>query len=464
MYERDTIAAIATPPGQGGVAVIRISGPTAEEIAGQVFSFRHLVHPLQSHHLYLGSIVDSRSGQSLDEGLLTVMRAPRSYTGEDVAEIHCHGGGFLSRNVLALVLRHGARLAQPGEFTKRAFLNGRLDLSQAEAVLDLIKAKSEQGLHLAWEQLSGRLSATYNTLRERLLRLTAYVEAFIDFPEEDIPDRTKDELAQELLSLTEDVCALASTFTQGKVYRDGVQTAIVGKPNVGKSSLLNLLAGVERAIVTDIPGTTRDILEETVVVGGIPLVLQDTAGLRQTNDEVERIGVERARASIQDADLVLAVFDSSRPFDHEDEMALTNVLEKPHIVVINKTDIPVVFSPGELERFFPSDKDVPIVLFSAKTGQGTEDLVSSIQKMVLKQPSHQTQQSSAIVSKVRHRDELMKTKQCLANALSGFRSNLPVDLVAVDLRSALDHIGEITGHITSEEILDQIFREFCIGK
>lgn len=461
MYERDTIAAIATPPGQGGVAIIRVSGPEAERIARSIFLLRHPVDVLQSHHLYLGSITNPRNGRSLDEGLLTVMRTPRSYTGEDVAEIHCHGGGFLVRSVLALVLEQGARLAHPGEFTKRAFLNGRLDLSQAEAVLDLIQAKSEQGLQLAWEQLSGYLSETYNALRERLLRLTAYVEAFIDFPEEDIPERAQNELEQEILALIDDVAALASTFIQGKVYRDGVRTAIVGKPNVGKSSLLNLLVGAERAIVTAIPGTTRDVLEETVVVGGIPLVLWDTAGLRQTSDEVERIGVERARLGVQEADLVLAVFDGSRPFDQEDKIVFTTILKKQYILIINKADLPTLLSFPASEQFPTSTTPV---FFSAKTGRGRSELESRIQEAVLGATHQQGQFNDLIVSKVRHRDELIKTEQHLKNALSGFNSSLPVELIAVDLRAALDHIGEITGHVTSEEILDQIFREFCIGK
>jgi len=343
-------------------------------------------------------------------------------------------------------------------------LNGRIDLSQAEAVLDLIQAKSEQGLHLAWEQLSGRLSATYNTLRERLVRLIAYVEAFVDFPEEDIPERTKSELEQELLTLIADTATLASTFAQGKVYRDGVRTVIVGKPNVGKSSLLNLLIGTERAIVTAIPGTTRDVLEETVVINGIPLVLWDTAGLRQASDEVERLGVERTHLSIQEAELALAMLDSSRPFEQEDEIVLTSVLKKPHIIIINKTDLPSVFSPEELRKFFPVTANIPVVFFSAKTGQGQEELSSLISNIILQNSSQSEQQNCAIVLKVRHRNELIKTNQSLKNALSGFRSNLPIDLVAVDLHAALEHIGKITGHITSEEILDQIFREFCVGK
>lgn len=461
MYEHDTIAAIATPPGQGGVAIIRISGPDAERIARQVFLFNTNLSLLRSHQLYFGRIVDPFTGQALDQGLLTVMRAPHSYTGEDVVELHCHGGSFLSRRVLAVVLQQGTRLAQPGEFTKRAFLNERLDLSQAEAVLDLIQTKSEQGLQLAWEQLSGRLSQTYEALRERLVRLIAYVEAFIDFPEEDIPEKAQSELEQELTLLIADISALAETFTQGKVYRDGIRTAIVGKPNAGKSSLLNLLLGTERAIVTAIPGTTRDILEETVIVGGIPLVLWDTAGIRQTEDEVERIGVERARTSVQEAELVLAVFDASCPFDQEDESVLATLANKQVLPIFNKIDLPHVLAGADLAK--RNQPSAP-VLISARTGEGKSTLEKRLQELILGTELRKETQSGVVVSNVRHRDELTKTKQNLENALSGLCSSLPIDLVAVDLRTALDHIGEITGHITSEDILDRIFREFCIGK
>jgi tRNA modification GTPase len=462
VYEHDTIAAIATPPGQGGVAIIRVSGPQVEKIALTIFLPQTSSPSLQSHHLYVGKIVDPNTGQALDQGLLTIMRAPRSYTGEDVAEIHCHGGGFLVQRVLAAVLQQGARLAQPGEFTKRAFLNDRLDLSQAEAVLDLIHAKSDQGLHLAWEQLSGHLSQAYLSLRERLLRLTAYVEAFIDFPEEDIPERTQKELEQELSSLIDDVAVLAASFAQGKVYHDGVRTVIVGKPNVGKSSLLNLLVGTERAIVTAVPGTTRDVLEETVTVSGIPLVLWDTAGIRDTIDEVERIGVERAHAGISNAELVLAVFDITHPLDQEDEIILSAIAKKNVIPICNKIDLPTSWTDNILTTYLPHN--LPVRL-SARTGEGKKELENRIQQTILgSEQQNFLDNNRVIVSKVRHHDILVKTEQDLKTALLGFHSLLSLDLVAVDLRSALDHIGEITGHVTSEDILDQIFREFCVGK
>ncbi len=461
MYERDTIAAIATPPGSGGVAIIRISGPDAETIGRSIFLFHRQIEQIHSHYLYFGTILDPQSGQSLDQGLFTLMRAPHSYTGENVAEIHCHGGGLLTRRVLTAILRQGARLAQPGEFTKRAFFTGRLDLTQAEAVLDLIQAKSDQGIQLAWEQLSGHLSETYNSLRQRLIRTVAYVEAFLDFPEEDIPARAQSEMMQEMKTLIEDTSSLAATFAQGKVYRDGVHTAIVGKPNVGKSSLLNMLLGTERAIVTAIPGTTRDVLEETAVVGGVPLVLWDTAGLRYTDDEVERIGVARAQAGVREAEIVLAVFDASRPFDQEDEAVVDVVVGKQVVAVMNKIDLPIVLSEADLEAHFPQ---ALLVKLSSKTETGRSDLEQRIQETIFGAAVQQEPQHNLVVTNVRHRDSLVKTEQSLKNALTGLQMELPLDLVAVDLHAALAHIGEITGHVTSEDILDQIFREFCIGK
>lgn len=463
MYEHDTIAAIATPPGQGGVAIIRVSGPHAETVARQVFILSRSSQPLLSHHLYVGKIIDPLTDRPLDQGLLFLMRAPRSYTGEDVAEIHCHGGSLLARRILATVLSQGARLASPGEFTKRAFLNGRLDLSQAEGVLDLIQAKSDQGLSLAWEQLSGRLSAACTAIREKLLGLTVYVEAFIDFPEDDIPERAQAELDHDIETLSGEIAALCSTFSQGKVYREGIRTVIIGKPNVGKSSLLNLLTGTERAIVTAVPGTTRDILEETIIVGGVPLVVWDTAGLRRTTDEVERLGVERARFGLRESELVLAVFDASRPLDEDDETVLCETVDKKMIPVLNKVDLPLVVNLGDLEIRL---RENPLVHLSARCGMGLGDLEKRIQQVAFGTDSvyGNEQTGGGIVSRIRHRDALVKAEQLLRQAKTGLRQGLPLDLFAVDLRAALDHIGEITGHVTTEDILDQVFREFCIGK
>jgi tRNA modification GTPase len=462
VYEYDTIAAIATPPGQGGVAIVRVSGPLAEASARKIFVLANHKKALVSHHLYVGHIIEPVTGKSIDQGLLTIMRAPHSYTGEHVAEIHCHGGSFLSRRILFALLSQGVRLAQPGEFTKRAFLNGRLDLSQAEAVLDLIQAKSDQGLYLAWEHFSGRFSTVCEMLREKILDLTAYVEAFIDFPEEDIPERTQTELEQTSLALIQEITTLSATFTQGKIYREGIRTAIVGKPNVGKSSLLNLLAGTERAIVTAVPGTTRDILEETVVVAGVPLAMWDTAGLRDTTDEVERIGVDRARAGIRGAELVIAVFDASRPLDEEDQLVCTELTGKTIIPVLNKSDLPPVITPAGLEACLPHAS--PPVLLSAISGAGLETLRERIPQVVFGGESSFPQEQRVIVSRERHHDALNKAEQSLKQVSKGLQARLPLDLVAVDLRAALDHIGTITGHVTTEDILDRVFREFCIGK
>ena len=464
MYDHDTIAAIATPPGNGGVAIIRVSGPQAETTARKIFVLSASQDPLLSHHFYFGRVTDPLTGSSLDQGLLVLMRAPHSYTGEDVAEVHCHGGSFLSRRILEVVLSQGARLALPGEFTKRAFLNNRLDLSQAEAVLDLIQAKSEQGMQLAWEQLSGRLSDVCTAIRERLLGLIAYVEACLDFPEEDIPARAQDEIQEEIVMLTREISSLSATFSQGRVYREGIRTALVGKPNVGKSSLLNLLSGTERAIVTSIPGTTRDVLEETIIVDGIPLVIWDTAGLRHTTDEIERIGVERAKAGVQAAELVVAIFDASRPLDGEDDIVIKTVSQKKTIPVLNKVDLPLIVQPTDLEQRLSG---APPVLLSAQDGTGLGELSKRIKHLTFGDTPFsrdQREPSGALIARVRHRDALIKAEQSLTQARASLDGGVPLDLVAVDLRAALDHIGEITGHVTSEDILDRVFRDFCIGK
>lgn len=492
MYEHDTIAAIATPAGSGGVAIVRISGDRAEALARAVFQPGHPREHLKdeasqalrkrkrgqfifhSHHLYLGRVTDPLTGQPLDQALLALMRAPHSYTGEDVAEIQCHGGSFLVQGILEAVLKHGARLALPGEFTKRAFLNGRLDLSQAEAVLDLIQAKSAGGLRLALEQVSGRLSEQCGQLRERLLGLAAHLEAFLDFPEEDIPARSQGEFCRELSKLIEAVGRLHASFARGKVYRDGVRTVIVGKPNVGKSSLLNALIGTDRAIVTPVPGTTRDTLEETVTIGDIPLVVWDTAGLRASRDEVERMGIERTLAGIARAELVLAVFDASRPVDAEDKAVCDSISGKRIVPVLNKIDLSIETTAAELETRL---KAGPSVAISARTGSGLDRLAEAITALLLGNPppfphpnAGERQDGLAeaghgvIVTRLRHRDALIKTEQSLTTALESLSAGLPLDLVAVDLRAALDQIGEITGQVSSEDILDSIFGEFCIGK
>jgi tRNA modification GTPase len=464
VYKHDTIAAIATPPGHGGVAIIRISGPHAETIARQTFLFSHPRETLQSHHFYFGHLVDPLTGHCFDQALLVAMRSPKSYTGEDVVEIHCHGGQLLSHRLLEIILRQGARVAEPGEFTKRAFLNNRLDLSQAEAVLDLIHAKSNQGLRLAWEQLSGRLSEVCTVLRERQMGITAYIEALIDFPDEDLPERTEQELSVEMNTLAADIAALASTFTQGKVYREGCQTAIVGKPNVGKSSLLNLLSGTERAIVTPVPGTTRDVLEETIILQGIPLVIWDTAGLRETSDAIERIGVERTKAGIHTAELVFAVFDASQPLDAEDEAVFLAVQQKRTIPILNKVDLPLIVSPDDLQRRLNT---MPPILLSTKTGEGVKELGENVRRALFVGEQTLAEREGpqrATVTRARHYDALVKAELSLRQARQNLHEGIPLDLIAVDLRAALDHIGEITGHVNTEDILDRVFRDFCIGK
>ena len=465
MYEHDTIAAIATPPGQGGVAVIRVSGADAERIVRQLFLPRPSWEKLHSHHFYLGKILEQPNGQPIDHAGLILMRAPHSYTGEHIAELHLHGGSFLTRRVLETILNQGARPAQPGEFTKRAFLNGRLDLIQAEAVLDLIHANNETGLQLAWEGLSGRLSQACSAIRDRLITQTAYLEAFIDFPEDDISEHSQQELSAAFSSIRSDIETLAATFSQGKVYRDGIRTAIIGKPNVGKSSLLNLLADTERAIVTQVPGTTRDVLEESVLVNGLPLVVQDTAGIRRTTDEIEKIGIERSLSSIEQAEIILALFDLSRPFDADDALICEKIQGKKFVLVGNKSDLPQRFDVAYLLDNLGTDAPLHI---AALYGTGIDDLRDRIREVALgKQQSGvegEGPYKGVMITKIRHKVALEKAAESLKGAEQGLAAGLPLDLVAVDLRASLDHIGVITGQVSSEEILDRVFQEFCIGK
>lgn len=475
MYEQDTIAAIATPPGQGGIAVIRVSGADA------FTRLRALIVPpadwetLRSHHFYLGHVLDRPGGQPLDQAGLLLMHAPRSYTGEDTLELQLHGGQHLTRRTLHTVLAQGIRLAQPGEFTKRAFLNGRLDLAQAEAVLDLIEATNDTGLRLAWEDLSGGLSRTCTDMRDRLVSQTAHLEAFLDFPEDDIPERGRAEIRSGLARIRTEAEALAATFAQGKVFRDGVKAAIVGKPNVGKSSLLNLLTGTERAIVTPQPGTTRDVIEETVLVDGIPLVVWDTAGIRRTDDEIERIGIDRSLRGVEQAEIVLAVFDLSRPFDADDRLICESIDHRPAILIGNKTDLPRRFGVNLLADV--ADASAPVCI-SARDATGIDTLGRRIRAQVLgdadpsadangilhAHPGSTNTQNTVFITKIRHHGALTNAAASLYAAEQALERDVPLDLVAVELRTALDHIGEITGHVSNEDILDRVFQDFCIGK
>jgi tRNA modification GTPase len=459
MYAGDTIAAVATPPGAGGIGIIRVSGPLSAAIAVRVFVPSDAAAEWESHHLYHGRVV-AAEGHVLDESLAVLMRGPRSYTGEDVLELHCHGSSVLLRRVLAEVLGRGARLAEPGEFTRRAFLNGRLDLTQAEAVLDLVRARTTASAALATQQLGGRLSAHLAQLRAHLLSLKALLEAQIDFAEEDV-----DIPASRLLYTTDNCIVtiqdLVNTFERGTMLRDGVRVAIIGKPNVGKSSLLNALLGEDRAIVTAVAGTTRDTIEESADFDGVPVVLSDTAGLRETTgaDAVERLGIERATAKIGQAQLLLKVLDSAAPLEKEDLAVLNTAVGVPHVVVLNKIDLPQMISDRDVLRLAVRG---PILNVSATERQGLPALRQAVIGQFFNGDG--VAADTPVLTSVRHRDALQKALGSLTLARQSIANGRPADLVAVDVQDAIDHIGAVTGDVTTEDVLDRIFSEFCIGK
>lgn len=455
----DTIAAISTPLGIGGIGIIRMSGPRAEAIAKRLFRRRQETGPLLSHHFYLGTIIHPEAPEVLDEVLLVLMRKPKTYTREDIVEIHCHSGAFILREILQAVLRCGARLAEPGEFTKRAFLNGRIDLAQAEAVIDLIEAKTQRSLELAHQQHSGRLTTELRSIQDGLLDLLALLEAHIDFPDEDIPEPSSHELTRRILSLRDRLDGLIQTYREGKIYRDGVTTVIVGKPNVGKSSLLNALLREERAIVTPIPGTTRDVLEEGLIIQGIPLRLMDTAGLRKAKDAIEEEGVRRTQDRLRMADLALWVVDGSEPLAKEDLDILEQVRSKKTVVAVNKNDLPPRVSPADLKRQIP---DAPVVSISALRGSGIDELRETIQALLL---DGQIESSSEVIlTNVRHKQALELSREALTEALNQEPPPFAPELIVLDIRRALQAVEEIVGATPSEEVLERIFSRFCIGK
>jgi len=457
--ERDTIAAIGTPLGECGIGIVRISGPLAEKVATRLFRPKKKTARLKSHQLYYGEIVDSESGKPLDEVLLTLMRKPKTYTREDVLEVNCHGGYLVLKRVLEAVLGQGVRLAQPGEFTKRAFLNGRIDLSQAEAVIDVIRAKTAKSLKIASEQLRGNLTHEIEELRAKVVRSLAHIEGLIDFADEEI-EADEDMIGVNLVECQTRVKGLIDSYEEGRIYRDGVSVGIVGKTNVGKSSLLNVLLQENRAIVTPIPGTTRDVIEEIVNIHDIPIRLVDTAGMKRVSNPIEREGVRLAKGKVAEADMVILVIDGSRRLDRYDWEIIDEVREKKRVVVLNKRDLPVKISVEQIQKTLPNTRTVEI---SALKNQGICKLKECLHSM-LTRDGIGPDTGGAMVVNSRHKKALEGSLQCLRRAQEGVEGKIPFELVALELRSCLDDFGEIGGETTTEEVLECIFSEFCIGK
>ncbi|HJA73561.1 MAG TPA: tRNA uridine-5-carboxymethylaminomethyl(34) synthesis GTPase MnmE [Candidatus Limosilactobacillus faecipullorum] len=458
--EFDTIAAISTPVGEGGISIIRISGSDALQVANQLVKGRDLTK-VASHTINYGHIIDPETQEEVDEVMVSVMLAPKTYTKEDVVEINCHGGLLATNRTLQLVLSHGARLAEPGEFTKRAFLNGRLDLSQAEAVMDLIRAKTDQSMQVALNQLDGDLSRLIKKLRQDILDVLAQVEVNIDYPEYDaVEEMTSQMLKEKATEVRQHLIALLQSAKQGKVLRDGLATAIIGRPNVGKSSLLNTLLHEDKAIVTSVAGTTRDVIEEYVNVNGVPLRLIDTAGIRKTDDQVEKIGVERSRQALDAADLVLLLIDASRELTGEDQQLLAATEKKPRIVILNKTDLPAKVDASQLKAMLG---DTPLIKTSITDHTGVDQLGETIAHLFFNQ-GIESHQGDVMVTNARHIGLLHQAKEALDDVLRGLADGMPVDLVQIDMTRCWDLLGEITGDSYQDELLDQLFSQFCLGK
>ncbi len=458
----DTIAAISTPMGEGAIAIIRLSGPEAVQIADRMYKGpkeKKLVS-VDSHTIHYGHIVDARTDQVIEEVMVSVLRAPKTFTREDVIEINCHGGIVTVNKVLQLALREGARLAEPGEFTKRAFLNGRIDLSQAEAVMDLIRAKTDRAMNVAITQMEGRLSGLVQRLRGEILETLAHIEVNIDYPEyDDVEEMTHRVLVEKATSVKKEIESLLSTSHQGKILREGLSTVIIGRPNVGKSSLLNSLVQETKAIVTDIPGTTRDVIEEYVNVRGVPLRLVDTAGIRETEDIVERIGVERSRQVLKEADLILLVLNYSEELSEEDIKLFEAVSGMDIIVIVNKTDLEPKL---DIEKVKQLAKDRPVVTTSLLQEKGIDELEIAIQSLFFTGSIESG--DLTYVSNTRHIALLQEAKQSIEDALEGIEMDVPIDIVQIDLTRCWEQLGEIIGDAVHESLIDQLFSQFCLGK
>ena len=460
MYAEDTIVAPATPPGRGAVAIVRLSGGDATRIASSLW------HPLRAgaprpRRLTLGEIRDPQTGGVIDRAMCVAMPGPASLTGEDVVEFHCHGGPYIVRRVLGMAIAAGARMAEPGEFSRRAFLNGRIDLTEAEAVADLIDARSESALKHAIAQLDGALAQRVDYLRGTVIGVLAHLEAEIDFADEGLKLPGREQVAGEIAQVAADVALLHDSFRRGRLARDGARAAIVGKPNAGKSSVLNLILGADRAIVTATPGTTRDVIEESVTLGPWQLVLQDTAGVREAADEVERIGIGRTLGSVAEADLLIAVFDSSRPFEDEDARVLGLCQGRAGVALLNKSDLrPPVVAPADLLR---RGIGMPVMRFSALDAEGApalrDELARAVETLAAESPA-----DGVAISRERHREALAKALEALESARASALAGMPPEIVAVDAAAAAMALSALTGVVGAEDVLDAVFREFCIGK
>ena len=458
--ELDTIASISTPMGEGAIAIVRLSGDDAISIADKLYKGKHQLSDVASHTINYGHIIDPASNEIIEEVMVAVMRAPRTYTREDIVEINCHGGIMTVNRVLELALTNGARLAEPGEFTKRAFLNGRIDLSQAEATMDFIRSKTDRASRVAMQQIEGRLSLLIKGLRQSILEILAQVEVNIDYPEyDDVEEATNTFLMEEARKSEGSITNLLQTANQGKILREGLSTVIVGKPNVGKSSMLNNLIQDNKAIVTEIAGTTRDVLEEYVNVRGVPLRLVDTAGIRETEDIVEKIGVERSREALKKADLILYVLNNNEILTEEDYKLAEIIKNEDVIVIINKTDLETKL---DLEEVKTMVGNAPIVRTSMLSQQGIEELEEQIRTLFF--AGEVSNQDMTYVSNARHISLLKSAKASIGDAISAAELGVPVDMIQIDLIKTWELLGEVIGESVDDGLIDQLFSQFCLGK
>ncbi len=460
MYAEDTIVAAATPPGKGAVAIVRLSGTDATRIAAALWRRTGSVAAPRPRELALGELRDPSTGATIDRAMCVTMLAPASLTGEDVVEFHCHGGPYIVRRLLGMAIAQGARMAAPGEFSRRAFLNGRMDLTEAEAVADLINVRSESALKQAIAQLDGALAQRAENLRRAVISIRAHLEAEIDFADEDLDLPGRHRIANEIKCLADNIAVLKDTFRRGRLMREGACAAIIGKPNAGKSSVLNLLLGSERAIVTPIPGTTRDIIEEAVTLGPWPLVLQDTAGMRETTDEIERIGIGRTLDSIDRADLLIAVFDSTRPLDEDDARVLEVCAGRAGVALLNKRDLASRIEPGDLRA---RGLTMPVLRCAAIVPDDASAIRDELERAV-ETLAQAGADDGAAISRERHHRALSLALEALERSRAAAIGGMPPEIVAVDIAAAAEALGAITGEVGAEDVLDAVFREFCIGK